>query len=139
MRIVLIVLGLLAGSVTAAEFAPHPIEAELERCLGTADGSTTFGSIACLDAAQTAWDRELNRVYGELRRSLSPAGQTALRDAQRRWIAWRDAETAAIGTIYGELDGTMYRVMAADAVMTLTRDRVRELENRLETVNLARQ
>lgn len=139
MRIALCCLALWTSHLPAADAPPHPIEAELERCLGTADGSTTFGSIACLDAAQTAWDRELNRVYGELRRALSPAGQSALRDAQRRWIAYRDAETAAIGTIYGELDGTMYRVMAADAVMTLTRDRVRELEARLETVNLARQ
>lgn len=139
MPLCLFALLLIAGSVSATEFAPHPIEAELERCLGTADGSTTHGSLACIDAAHTAWDRELNRVYAELRKALGEPARLALRDAQRQWIAYRDAERAAIGTIYGELDGAMYLVMQADAAMALTRDRVRELEDRLETVNLARQ
>lgn len=141
MRIALLLLPLLlsAGRLSATEAPAHPIEAELARCLGTAEGSTTFGSLACIDAAHTAWDRELNRVYGELRKRLDVPGRDRLREAQRRWIAWRDAEIEAIGTIYGALDGTMYRVMQADAVLTLIRERARELDNRLETVKLARE
>lgn len=125
--LLLIVLGVWP-SRSMADAGSHPIDAALEHCLGTADGSTTYGALACIDTAQTAWDRELNRVYGELRKVLSEASRLKLRDAQRQWIAFRDAEIEAIGARYGELDGTMYLVMRADAVMGLTRDRARQLD-----------
>jgi uncharacterized protein YecT (DUF1311 family) len=62
-----------------------------------------------------------------------------LRDAQRKWIAFRDAEVDAIGLIYGSLDGTMFLVMQSDAVSSLTRDRVRQLEAMLDAVRVAKQ
>lgn len=127
---------LLAG---AAEFPEHPIDAALTRCLNTADGSTTHGANRCIRTATAAWDRELNRVYRELMNVLDDPQKLRLRDAQRKWIAFRDAEVDAIGLIYGSLDGTMFLVMQSDAVSSLTRDRVRQLEAMLDAVRVSRQ
>jgi len=38
-------------------------------------------------------DADLNAVYGRCLALLSPAGKAALRDAQRAWIEYRDANT----------------------------------------------
>lgn len=134
MRASMLLLVVLAfcPSWSSAGSGSHPIDAALEGCLGTAEGSTTHGALACIDTAQTAWDRELNRVYGELRKLLGDLSRQKLRDAQRQWIVFRDAEIEAIAARYGELDGTMYLVMQADAVLTLTRDRARQLDASLQ-------
>lgn len=74
-------------------------------CIGaTADGSTTIGMGFCLDREWQYWDARLNASYRVIRDKArlrdvetkeigSPAAPTAiaLRDAQRAWIAWRDA------------------------------------------------
>ena len=79
-----------------------------------------------------AWDKELNRIWGELMRELPAPAKDSLRAAQRKWIAFRDAEHEALALAYGAMPGTMYLVMHADAVSSLTRDRVRELDALLE-------
>jgi|CXWL01.1.fsa_nt_gi uncharacterized protein YecT (DUF1311 family) len=110
----------------------HPIEAELQRCMDTVSGMSTHGMRACLDTANTAWDKELNRVWSELMGALGTPAKAALRASQRKWIAFRDAEIAALDLAYGAMDGTMYQVMHADAVTQLTSDRVRQLDSLLE-------
>lgn len=125
--------------LASPEFGDHPIEAELTRCLNSAEGSTTHGSRRCIRSATAAWDRELNRVYRELMAELDERQQAKLRDAQRKWVAFRDSEIDAVGTIYGSLDGSMFLVMQSEAVSALTRDRVRQLDARLDAVRVARQ
>lgn len=127
---------LLAG---AADFPAHPIDTALTDCLNTAEGSTTHGANRCIRTATAAWDRELNRVYRELMNELSDPPKLKLRDSQRKWVAFRDAEVDAVGLIYGSLDGSMFLVMQSDAVSSLTRDRVRQLEATLDAVRVARQ
>lgn len=128
-------IGKAAGlllALGASEFAPHPIEASLEQCMASPQGLSTQGTRACIDAAAKAWDRELNRVWGELRRELPAAAMDRLRAAQRQWIAFRDAEIAALDAAYGAMQGTMFQPMHAEAISALTRDRVRQLEATLE-------
>jgi uncharacterized protein YecT (DUF1311 family) len=85
-----------------------------------------------MGAATEAWDKELNRVWRELMAELPAAAKEPLRVAQRKWIAFRDAELEALASAYGAMPGTMFLVMQADAASTLTRDRVRQLEALLE-------
>jgi uncharacterized protein YecT (DUF1311 family) len=121
-------------------FAPHPIQAELDRCMESDEGRSTHGQRQCLAAATAAWDRELNQVWKALMSEIDddPAKE-ALRAAQRKWIAFRDAEIEALGRTYGAMPGSMYLVMQADSVTTLTRDRVRQLEATLEAWRVSRQ
>lgn len=40
----------------------------------------------------TRWDDALNEIYGVLKKELSPSTMESLRQAQRNWITYRDAE-----------------------------------------------
>lgn len=128
------VLAMLGSPVLAQTDDPeqHPIEAELSRCMETPEGMSTHGMRACLGAASAAWDQELNRIWAELMRELPAPARESLRAAQRKWIAFRDAELTALMDAYGAMQGSMYLLMHADAVSSLTRDRVRQLDALLE-------
>ncbi len=54
----------------AQEPAQHPIDKALEACIDK-NGSTA-GMVECTDKAYAAWDKELNKSYGELMRALKP-------------------------------------------------------------------
>ena len=110
----------------------HPIDAELSRCMETPEGMSTHGMRECLGKATQSWDGELNRIWKALMNELAPTPKEQLRLAQRKWIAFRDAELEALASAYGAMPGTMYLVMHADAVSGLTRDRVRQLDALLE-------
>lgn len=75
------------------------------RCMETPDGSTTVGMVSCMGQELDQWDAMLNASYAALiaqseksDRELAELGSAAdpsepvLRDAQRKWLAWRDAE-----------------------------------------------
>lgn len=130
---------LLSLSLPLCAFDPHPIEAELSRCMESAEGMSTVGMKRCLATATEAWDGELNKVYRELMAAIDAEGKKRLRAAQRSWIAFRDAELDALVAIYGAMGGTMFQVMHADAVSALTRDRVRQLEATLEAQRVSEQ
>lgn len=125
---------LLASPLYAQTDAPdqHPIEAELSRCMETPEGMSTQGMRECMDAAGASWDGEMNRIWGELMRELPAPAKDALRASQRKWVAFRDAELEALTQTYGEMQGSMYTLMHADAASSLTRDRVRQLDALLE-------
>lgn len=129
-----LVLATLGSPLHAQSDAPdqHPIEVELSRCMESPEGMSTQGMRECMDAASASWDQELNRIWGELMRELAGPGKDALRASQRKWIAFRDAELEALAQTYGEMQGSMYTLMHADAASTLTRDRVRQLDALLE-------
>lgn len=128
-------LGLAAltlGAPAHAEEDGHPIDQALSQCMETPEGMSTHGMRECLSQANADWDRELNRVWRELMRELPAEAQTALRASQRQWLAFRDADVAALEAAYGSMQGSMYLIMLADSVVTLTRDRVRQLDALLE-------
>jgi uncharacterized protein YecT (DUF1311 family) len=108
----------------------HPLDLELEACL-TLDPSTA-GMINCLNLAYEKWDAELNRVYQELRGALNPEGRESLREAQRAWIAFRDAEFDLMARMYGPGDGSLARVEAAGRRVDFIRSRVLALSAYME-------
>ena len=50
---------------------------------------------ACLHGVGEAADRRLNETYARAMASLDPASQGGLREAQRRWVAYREASVAS--------------------------------------------
>jgi uncharacterized protein YecT (DUF1311 family) len=119
------------GSV-AQEPTQHPIDKALEACIDK-NGSTA-GMIQCTDQAYAAWDRELNKNYGELMRALKPAQKESLRLAQLEWIKYRDLEFKLIDSIYDAMQGTMYIPMRIDARMEVVKKRAVELKDFLDLV-----
>jgi uncharacterized protein YecT (DUF1311 family) len=120
-----------SGSVTQDQ-PPHPIDKALEACIDK-NGSTA-GMVQCTDTAYAAWDKELNKNYGELMRSLKPPQKEALRLAQLEWIRYRDLDFKLIDSLYDTMQGTMYIPMRIDARMEVVKKRALELKGFLDLV-----
>lgn len=115
--------------------APACIGAAADDCQTAEGGSTTPGIVGCLASEAEAWDVLLNDEYGLLRDASRAAdasggaGQAsrvdALRDAQRAWIAFRDADCALSGAIWQ--DGTIRGPVAAQCLLTHAARRTLEL------------
>lgn len=103
----------------------NPIDGYLASCL--AKDTTTAGMVQCADLAYRRWDEELNQQYRQLMTRLSGSDRTVLRDAQRRWLAWRDAEFALIDALYRPMQGTMYSTMQVADRLEIVKNRVMEL------------
>jgi uncharacterized protein YecT (DUF1311 family) len=111
----------------------HPIDAQFEREMERS-GGVTLHMREAQGRAHQAWDAELNRVYRELM-SRQPAEEKALlRDAQRSWLSFRDAEEKLwwSETITGMGGGTMQPLLAADHGIAMLRERVCRLTRYLE-------
>jgi uncharacterized protein YecT (DUF1311 family) len=74
-------------------------------------------------------DAKLNAVYGKLMKKISAAGQSKLREAQKSWIAYRDAQCAfeTLGTI----DGSIHSMVAAQCLADLTEQQTKRLQHQL--------
>ena len=121
-----------ASGKGAQEQAPHPIDKALEACIDK-NGSTA-GMVECTDKAYAAWDKELNKNYGELMRTVKPSQKEALRLAQLEWIKYRDLDFKLIDTLYDTMQGTMYIPMRIDARMELVKKRALELKGFLDLI-----
>jgi uncharacterized protein YecT (DUF1311 family) len=128
----LISILLLASLSTAQEPAQHPIDKALDACIDK-NGSTA-GMVECTDKAYAAWDKELNKNYGELMRALNPKQKEALRLAQLEWIKYRDLEFKSIDSVYDTLEGTMYIPMRISAHLEVIKKRALELKDRLDII-----
>jgi len=128
----LISILLLASLSTAQGPTQHPIDKALDACIDK-NGSTA-GMVECTDKAYAAWDKELNKNYGELMRALKPKQKEALRLAQLEWIKYRDLEFKSIDSIYDTMEGTMYIPMRISAHLEVIKKRTLELKDRLDLI-----
>lgn len=135
----------------AACFSTAEDEPMARACIGTGardcmenaeDGGTTVGMMACLLAERDLWDRLLNQEYAAARARAQAADDaerpyfpeyavrvTQLRDAQRAWIAFRDAECAMEYGAWGA--GSMRQIAGADCLLRLTAGRTLDLSRHL--------
>ena len=128
-------------SAETGEITPPCIGAATERCIdATPNGSTTVGMATCAAAETAIWDEFLNTTYQDLRAQMREmdadeyAGDVsradALRDAQRAWIAFRDAECNFEWAMFQE--GTMRTLIASGCMQNLTARRALELRVHME-------
>lgn len=103
----------------------NPIDVRYSNCID-ADPSTV-GMCECAATAQREWDAELNKYYQLLKADLNETEKLALRDAQRKWLEYRDLEFELANNYLGNMDGTMYRVILADRKCSIIRARALEL------------
>jgi uncharacterized protein YecT (DUF1311 family) len=84
---------------------------------------------------QAAVDRanaELDKVYKQLMSKLDEAQQKSLKEAQRAWIKWRDAEADTIARVGGAIGGSALRVDYAKAQEKLIKERAEVLKGYLK-------
>jgi uncharacterized protein YecT (DUF1311 family) len=118
-------------SVPASASATDSIDQALDDCLGRSEGGTTMGQVECLSTAYKAWDKELNSVYATLTQKLDVQSRTLLRDAQRKWLAYRDADFVFQGGPWSQDKGTMMHVILNSAAVDRVRSRATALRDYL--------
>ncbi len=89
----------------------------------------------CTYEALYKWDKRLNIAYKTLLTQLDTLAKGKLIDAQCEWVKFKEKEIALIDATYGSADGTMWRIVRAEKVLSITRERVADLEELLETLN----
>ena len=105
----------VAATPLCAEPAPE------EKCN---DANSTAEIVQCLATQTAIWDRRLNTAYQKLMSSLPTRRRDRLRNAQRLWIQFRDANCA----YFASGEGTIARVEGGQCMLRLTAARAQELE-----------
>ncbi len=80
---------MLIGALLCAFF---PAVASSAQDCSKADNTREI--VACHEERYRNADRELNRIYGESMKGLSPAEQQKLKEFQRAWLRYRDTGLA---------------------------------------------
>jgi uncharacterized protein YecT (DUF1311 family) len=101
-----------------------PVSA-LAQAVSCDEATTTHEMMVCEKATLGAADKELNGIYGAMQADLDKTSKLLLRDAQRAWITYRDAECARIADF--ARGGTMAPLLALGCKAKMTADRVTEL------------
>jgi hypothetical protein len=81
--------------------------------------------VACADWHYKQADRWLNQVYVHARTPLDKQGRKLLLDAQRSWLAFRDAE--CVNARDAARGGTMASILQISCLTDLTKKRARDL------------
>ena len=102
----------------------HSIDLIKDACLEVE--MTTPGMAGCHVKALDLWESEIKRCYQRLETTLEPEQMATVAEAQKKWLEFREAETAAIGSIYTE--GTISQIFRASAVENLVKQRARDLQ-----------
>ncbi|MEM6615963.1 MAG: lysozyme inhibitor LprI family protein [Pseudomonadota bacterium] len=99
-------------------------------CLETPGNDTTFGMSACTSNSYLAWDKVLNDRYAALREKVPSKIFETLRDAQRAWITYRDADCSLAGKAFE--GGTLEPLLVTSCYEYKTALRVIDLDQMLE-------
>jgi uncharacterized protein YecT (DUF1311 family) len=122
----------VSESINSEQMFQHPIDIALEKCM--LEDPSTNGAFQCLIKAYDQWDKELNRIYQNLKLKLESQGQAALKSAQLKWIEYRDKEFYLVNIIYPQDGaGRMSRNFNAARRVAIVKARVLELENYLKS------
>lgn len=112
---------------TAQSGGPPPlcIGQAASQCQNVPGGDTTVGMAECIVSETEIWDAMLNAEYKIARARLAEIGgedlQISLRDAQRAWIAFRDAECALQYDRWQ--GGTIRSIVYANCILEMTATR----------------
>ncbi len=121
----MVLIFILVQPTFAQETVENPIDKKLNECI--AKDWTTAGMSNCTYEAQDRWDTEMNKYYKLLLGILGKEERELLRQAQRVWLKFRDAELAVIKTIYPE-QGTSFSNMRSADCMSIVKDRALQLK-----------
>jgi uncharacterized protein YecT (DUF1311 family) len=129
----------LSVAVVGAAFAQEerPIcEPRVNPSCDCEDSRNELERSFCFGAKRDMADERLNKLYGGLIKRLSPEGKARLREAQRAWLKFRDAEClyAVGGPSLGIGSGRNSQMAICDK--EVTERRIEDMERHVDcTVN----
>lgn len=112
----------------------HPIDIQLEKCHSIDSNQTTYSMIQCEVIARDAWDSEMNKYYQLLMSILQADEKAKLKAAQVSWLTYHNKEKEFSRTVYYNLQGTMWRVIAAGRACEILKQRTLELKAYYDTL-----
>jgi uncharacterized protein YecT (DUF1311 family) len=130
-----IILALAAVAAFSPAIAPLPAQAAdkavearytkgFKNCPGFS--GSTAEMIGCVDQETQIQDKRLNETYKKAMDGLTAGQKAKLKNAQRAWLAYRDAWCTA----QQDSDwGTLSNIAAANCILEQTVRRTMELEN----------
>ena len=105
-------------------------DAASARAVDCANATTQGAMNACAARDRAAADTELDAAFEALQDRVSDEGRDALDEAQRAWIAYRDAQCAFESA--GTAGGSVHPMIVATCRAELTRARTERLVRQLE-------
>ena len=117
-----VALALLAFSLNASA-TDDGYSAVYSTCMDNSGGKT-YEMLECIGAEIGQQDARLNQNYKAAMNALAPELQIQLRDAQRLWIKFRDADCTLLGSLSG---GTIDRINGATCILDITKERADDL------------
>lgn len=103
------------------------IDAAYSACLDKSEG-VTANMKDCSGEAINKMDSRLNQLYKTLMEKLAKPKQELLRNAQRKWLAWRSAEQDLSYALDPNEGGTLQGVSAGGFAYDMLKRRAQELE-----------
>jgi len=120
MRIAAAALAIAVFAWSAAHAAPN--------C--NAAAVTQYDMDMCAGQDFKKADDALNALYRKMLPRYNATDQGLLKDAERKWVAWRDAECAFDTNL--SMGGTMHPMVETMCQTEMTKARVKELEAQLK-------
>lgn len=112
------------------------IDKDLKRCLNK-DATTTMDMLECYWKAHKQMDLRMNTVYKTLLSKLSKDQKTLLIDAQKKWLAFRSAESDAAAALDPSAQGSLGTVNRNARGYDLLKERTSALEMYLSELEAA--
>lgn len=132
--LILLILGFGYAAIAQNEVEEeHPIDIKLDQCLDIDTNQTTYGTIACFETSREDWDIELNKYYQLLMDVIQEDAKAMLKESQLKWIEYRDLEYAFSNKMHTDMEGTLWKIVAAGRRYEIVKARALELKSYYET------
>jgi uncharacterized protein YecT (DUF1311 family) len=112
----------MAGTtIYAAPQKKDPIDIAMDKAMEK--NPSTAGMVQAAAQADEKWQKEIERTLGVLQKEMTAEQWKALQESQQAWVQYRDKELQTQNALYGSMEGTLWRPVAASSAMQLNRAR----------------
>ncbi|MGN6568893.1 MAG: lysozyme inhibitor LprI family protein [Flavipsychrobacter sp.] len=123
-------------SATHAQTTIDPIDKAYANCKQA--HNTPAGMANCAFDAYKSWNNELNKYYNRTLKLLRKQGDiSSLKNAQKAWTAFRDAEFTAYNNMFNK-SGDRWTAIRAENRIALVRARALQLRNYYDSLQVKR-
>lgn len=110
----------------------HQIDLKKEQCHNDESNQTTYGMMECEAIAREEWNNEITKYYSLLMSVLNPQEVEKLKISQNNWIKYKESEYDYAETIYYNMKGTMWRIVAISRECEISKRRALSLKGYYE-------